>query len=103
MGWSFIASTLPVSDDEDEENRTQARVAHTSGGGIGPKNIRRAFSSPDHAHRFAHHAIRGDEDEENDLDGAEMRPDDFRQQLLIAGDKAARLGARNRSGVPDSE
>src|SRR6266481_2576539 len=46
---------------------------------------------PNYAHQFVHHAIRGDEDEENDLDGEEMRPDDFRQQLLIAGDKAARL------------
>src|SRR5438067_1096131 len=41
--------------------------------------------------REEHLEIHGDEDEENDLDSPEMRPDDFREQLLIAGDKAARL------------
>src|SRR5438477_6350976 len=46
---------------------------------------------PNHAHQFVRHAIRSDEDEENDLNGPEMRPDDFRQQLLIACDKAASL------------
>ena len=55
------------------------------------RRISSSLFLPDHAHQFVHHAIRGDEDEENDLDGPEMRPDDFRQQLLIAGDKAARL------------
>jgi len=45
----------------------------------------------DHADQFMHRAIHGDEDEKNDLNGEEMRPDDFREQLLIAGDKAARL------------
>src|SRR5438876_11909621 len=47
--------------------------------------------SPDHAHQLVYHAIHGNKDEENDLDGPEMRPDDFGQQLLIAGNKAARL------------
>src|SRR6266536_5737952 len=46
---------------------------------------------PNHAHQFVHRAVHGNEDEENDLDSPEMRPDDFREQLLIAGDKAARL------------
>src|SRR6266480_4951397 len=47
--------------------------------------------SADDADQFVHHAIRGDEDQEDDLDGPEMRPDDFRQQLLIAGHKPASL------------
>ena len=38
-----------------------------------------------------HRAIHGNEDEQNNLDGPEVRPNDFRQQLLIAGDKAAGL------------
>src|SRR4029077_7956140 len=50
MGWSFIASTLSVSDDEDEhEGRGEpdpSRLAQTCGAGIGPKNIRTAFSFP---------------------------------------------------------
>ena len=36
-------------------------------------------------------AIHGDEDEKKDLNGEEMWPDDYREQLLVAGDKAARL------------
>src|ERR1700745_1287877 len=50
MGWSFIASTLSVSDDEDEhEERGEpdpSRHAQTCGIGIGPKNIRSTFSLP---------------------------------------------------------
>jgi hypothetical protein len=38
-----------------------------------------------------HRAIHGDEEEKNDLNGDKMRPDDYREQLLIASDKAARL------------
>ena len=32
----------------------------------------------DQAHQFVHGAIHGNEDEQNDLDGPEMRPDNFR-------------------------
>src|SRR5206468_2308577 len=45
----------------------------------------------DYPDQFMHRAIHADEDEKKDLNGEEMRPDDYREQLLIAGDKAARL------------
>src|SRR6266567_9387560 len=57
----------------------------------GSEEYPQSLFSADDADQFVHHAIRGDEDQEDDLDGPEMRPDDFREQLLIAGDKAARL------------
>ncbi|KAF5407205.1 MAG: hypothetical protein Udaeo2_26880 [Candidatus Udaeobacter sp.] len=44
----------------------------------------------DHADQFMHRAIHGDEDEQKDLIGPEMRPDDFRA-TSIARNKAARL------------
>src|SRR5207253_5292288 len=46
---------------------------------------------PNHAHQFVHRAVHNNQYEQDDLDSPEMRPDDFREQLLIAGDKAARL------------
>src|SRR6478736_5042097 len=45
----------------------------------------------DYPDQFMDCAIHGDEDEQNDLDGPEMRPDDFRQQLFVAVGKAASL------------
>jgi hypothetical protein len=71
--------------------RDDERLAQISGAGIGPKNIRRAFSLPiarTNSCTVQYMAMRM---KKNDLNGEEMRPDDFRQQLLIAGDKAARL------------
>ena len=48
MGWSFIASILSVSDDEDEhEGRGEpdpSRLAQTCGIGIGPKNLTNGVS-----------------------------------------------------------
>src|SRR2546421_6872295 len=46
---------------------------------------------PNHAHQFVHRAVHDNQHKQNDLDSPEMRPDDFREQLLIAGDKAAGL------------
>src|SRR5437899_8221985 len=46
---------------------------------------------PDHAHQFVHRAVHGNHHEQNDLDSPEMRPHDFRQQLLIARDKTVSL------------
>ena len=71
--------------------RDDERLAQISGAGIGPKNIRSSLFPADDPDQFMHRAIHGDEDEQKDLNGEEMRPDDYREQLLIAGDKAARL------------
>src|SRR5678815_1117911 len=50
MGWLFIASTLSVSDDEDEhEGRGEpdpSRLAQTCATGSGPKKMRSTFSLP---------------------------------------------------------
>ena len=56
-----------------------------------------------HAHQLVHRAIHGNKDEQNDLDGPEMRPDDFRQQLLDCPRQSRQFAARNQQGVPHSE
>src|SRR5437867_10229739 len=47
--------------------------------------------SPNHAHQFVHRAIHNNQHEQDDLDSPEMWPHDFRQQLFVAGHKAASL------------
>src|SRR5437667_8192488 len=46
---------------------------------------------PNHAHQFVHRAVHNNQYEQDDLDSPEMWPDDFRQQLFVARDKAAGL------------
>jgi hypothetical protein len=46
------------------------------------------FFLPDHEHQFVHGAVDDDQDEQEDLDGPEMRPNDLCQQFLVAGHKA---------------
>src|SRR6266436_9129814 len=49
---------------------------------------------PNHAHQFVHRAVRDNQYEQNDLDGPEMRPHDFPQQLFVAGHKTAGLSPK---------
>jgi transposase len=44
---------------------------------------------PNHAHQFVERAVHENQHQQNDLDGQELRPHDFREQLLVAGDEAA--------------
>ena len=41
----------------------------------------------DYPDQFVHRAIHGDEYEQKDLDGEEMRPDDYREQLSLPATK----------------
>src|SRR5258707_12984578 len=46
---------------------------------------------PNNGHQFVHRAVHDNQHEQNDLDGPEMRPHDFLQQLFVAGHKTAGL------------
>src|SRR6266516_4567823 len=84
---------------ELSENRL-VNTAFSSSSKSGRSNFRRRHRAeeypqhlffPDRAHQFVYRAVHNNQHEQNDLDSPEMRPHDFRQQLLIARNKAASL------------